>query len=229
MEEFDENQKYAFDLLTARKEKIERRLTRNLIFQLSCVVIGLSFVCEYDLLIVNVVENYMGVEPQLIRIVIPIFLVYLFIEFGFAFGQFIFINRTHKKLFKLIFHGFYKEYKIKKNDFKIAFESLSVFSQIQADNKSPQGRIQKIISMIVISAILLAGHFTAYSLVDSLICGKIYVILVKTGIAAALLFFYWIFLKSNKTYRLTSKKLTQGVCMGALAVFLYSVLVTCLK
>jgi hypothetical protein len=223
----NENHKYAFDLISVRKEKIERKLLKNLILQLVCIIIGLSFVYHYDILIGEAVEGYVKADSQLVEIVIPVFLIYLFIEFGYAFGQFLFINRTYKKLFKLTFKGFHKENQpILKEDLAISFESLNFFGQIQAKNRSWQGKAQTFISMAAISSVLLAGHFTAYSLVEKLISSPLSVVLVKCMIAAFLVPFYWSFYTSNRTFNLTSPKLTAAVAIVAgvfsLCTILYS-------
>ncbi|UMY64917.1 MULTISPECIES: hypothetical protein [unclassified Flavobacterium] len=217
--------KYAFDLISARKEKIERKLLKNLVLQLVCIVIGLSFVYHYDILIAKTVKGYVKADTQLVQIVIPLFLIYLFIEFGYAFGQFLFINRTYKYLFDLIFEDFQIERdQISRTDLTISFESLNLFGQIQAENESWQGKAQTFISMAAISSVLLAGHFTAYSLVENLISSPLYVVLVKCMIAAFLVPFYWSFYTSNRTFNLTSQKLTAAVAIVAGVFSIYTIL-----
>ncbi len=220
-----ENNKYAFDLISARKEKIEKKLLKNLILQLISIIIGLSFVYHYDILIRKPVEEHFYANSQLVKIVIPIFLIYLFIEFGYAFGQFLFINRTYKNLFELTFKDFHKENdKISETDLNISFESLNFFGQIQAENKSWQGKAQTIISMAATSVILLAGHFTTYSMVRILISNLFFVVATKIIIAAFFLFFSLSFCTSNQSFSLASKKLTIGVTIVAILLSLLSIL-----
>jgi len=219
-----ENRKYAFDLISVRREKIEKKLIKNLVFQILCVIVGLSYVYHYDDVIGKPLLTYLNIKPELALLVIPILLVYLFIEFGYAFGQYLFINRTYKNLFSLAFKDFHEEnLHINDSDFKMSFESLNFFGQFQARNKSWQGSVQTAISIATTTSVLLAGHFTAYGTIGILISNKWWVVAVKIVIAAFLLFFYWNFCMSNRKNHFISERLVSCVYYAAWVVTLVSI------
>jgi hypothetical protein len=218
----DENSKFVFDHLSAKKKHVEKRLFINVIAQIITIIIGLSYVFKYDVFIGSITKEHFGIEGQIVKIVVPFILLYLFIEFGYAVSQFFYLSRFLKNEYgKIITQYCRTNTSFKQNDLVISFNSLNIFNQLLGQNSTLQGKFQTFLSRLIIAIIIVTNNFSIYITLELLISNKLILAILKIILTIILFIFYSQYISANAEHKYSPGFTTSTITILSSMVALY--------
>lgn len=226
----DEDLKFYYEQLEDRKEKIEKRLTRNVVLQFFSIVIGLSLIFNYSNLSTKFLDEYLHIDNNIVIIIaVTIFLVYLFIEFGYTLGAYFHVVGISDKILSKLIDKVTPQIKDVKHRefFTIPFRSINLFEPIAAagisNEKSSVSKIQVLMASFVSIVLIALNHFTILKIIEDYAPEPI-ARYFKYILILILLLFYIQYIISNSKITYSPKKVTNVTALIAALISLYFVL-----
>lgn len=199
----DEYFKIIFSELLERKKLLEKKLFKNVLVQIIAIVVGLSYILNYDIhsptgstikeftidgQIVKI--EHLIIDMEIIIIGVPLVLLYFFIEFGYSIGLFFYLNRSYKIEFKKLLNSYYgSRDSLEKDYMRTSFDTVSIFEQLPR-GKSKSGYVPSWFAGVVITIIIFANHFISYKTLELLSNNWLTVLISKLILTGILFFFY---------------------------------------
>ncbi|OFX68099.1 MAG: hypothetical protein A2X12_09740 [Bacteroidetes bacterium GWE2_29_8] len=92
------NKEKLYNLIMERQNGYSQRISKNIFRQILVAVVGIGLVLNTGIVIKSI-ENVTKINPEILLMLIPFYLYYLFIEFGFTLNSYIIARRLSKNLF----------------------------------------------------------------------------------------------------------------------------------
>ncbi|MBL7733162.1 MAG: hypothetical protein JNM88_18490 [Chitinophagaceae bacterium] len=220
-----------FQLLTEQKHSIERKLIRNVLFQALAIIVTLNFLFKFSKGINKVLEDKLLIEPVLIQSIIPVMLVFLFIEFGYAIGQFFHISALYTEMTDRVLTKYVGEkgkLPAKKDlgtvmeEYRIALTSFTLFDQLTRKPKTRQGKAQFAIAFVCLFLVLLLNQVATFKMIELIFkdseTARWITKLLALGIIS---FFHYQYFSSQGLSKYSPRRETRAVIIFSVLVMAY--------
>jgi|GEM_PF-5782690 len=217
-EQRDEDELYK--ILEERKAKAEAKLLRNTLVQLALVVIGGVYLFQLNGFLAAIFSE-MGKEKDFAfnaarpvsLLLIPPVLLYLFIELGFALGQYLVLYSFFSARYETMAARFRSTHpRYTQGQITMALHSLNIFSQL-AGNSTPQGKVQTIIARSMVGLLILANHVVMFAILELVLADHETMLKwLKLAAGAVLLVFYLLYLTSSRENKFSPTWPTLLIC-----------------
>ncbi|HBS85264.1 MAG: hypothetical protein A2W91_15775 [Bacteroidetes bacterium GWF2_38_335] len=221
----EDNYKYLLDKTIETQKSTSKKLVRNLLLQLASIV--LAFGLSNNLLEIQILAmDYLKIrDTQIILILLPVLLLYLFIEFGFLVSLFISCVKTKQILSKKLFEDCDGEVHFDENKIKFVKASMkgtSLFEPMAYDFPKDKTIFPLNFASVSIAFLLmyLNNFFTLYIANDHL-CKSDYSLIYGIYIAIAIPFY----LSFGYTHK-NNKLIWYSMCLAIIALVVSSIIIS---
>lgn len=236
----NEELKFVYDLLSERKLKVEKKLTRNVTIQLVVILVGLGYSFKFAEL-ASLIEEHLKIDELLVIVSVPCFLLYLIIEFGYSIGQYFYLLKFFKEEHTEIVKNYCEiNKKVGVNDLVISLNPLNIFSELVGGKGSDQGKTQTIISRSLIICLVLLNNYTIFKMIETLLRKDKCILLIfnlfwidcswlefiaKILFGGILVFFYYQYWSSNRKANYSPSHTTITVLILAFLIIFYFIFI----